>query len=511
MDDDTDAELVARARAGELDAFRVLAERYRPMVRSLAWGEAGAYGVEDLVQETLLQAWVSLDGLRDGTRFRSWLYGIALNVRRNWRRRESALPMVLDEEAGGIADPYDAVELRWLVERAMGELSAGTREAVGLFYLADLSLEEVASRLAVSPTVVKSRLHRGRGQLRQKLTAAWPERAEAGSDRVARRGHVMTEVRIARVLLVGSRLLIVLEDEAGGRILPLWLGLREARSLVEPGDFAGALLRASGSRLAAVHVDQLHDGLAAAEVLLRVGPDEQRIHTRVGEGVLLAHRYGVSILAGERLFAVLGMEVADYGTLEQAVDAAILREDAALMAPSGCGPGSGVDPRLKPSGLRCSDGLTRWDLRGSFLRDVSGQHWRDYACGSDASGAYLAAQVPEPLGFARLRQVALADSYRGGRVRLAADVKVATSGGHAGLFLRVLDAGKDSRATAPDEELIQDTDGWLRPTVEREVPDGAVAIVFGITLTGPGRVWLRNVELAHVELTGDGTTAMGRR
>jgi len=110
MDDDTDAELVARARAGELDAFRVLAERYRPMVRSLAWGEAGAYGVEDLVQETLLQAWVSLDGLRDGTRFRSWLYGIALNVRRNWRRRESALPMVLDEEAGGIADPYDAVD-----------------------------------------------------------------------------------------------------------------------------------------------------------------------------------------------------------------------------------------------------------------------------------------------------------------------------------------------------------------------------------------------------------------
>ena len=68
----TDADLVALARGGDDGAFGVLVERYRPMARSLALRLTGQPATaEDLVQEALLQAWVSLGELRDGGRFRS--------------------------------------------------------------------------------------------------------------------------------------------------------------------------------------------------------------------------------------------------------------------------------------------------------------------------------------------------------------------------------------------------------------------------------------------------------
>ncbi len=88
MEQETDSELIARVRAGEKNAFALLVERYQAMVRHIV---AGMIAREDyareLVQEAILHAYLSLEHLRDPTRFRSWLYGITLNICRGYSQQ----------------------------------------------------------------------------------------------------------------------------------------------------------------------------------------------------------------------------------------------------------------------------------------------------------------------------------------------------------------------------------------------------------------------------------------
>jgi RNA polymerase sigma-70 factor (ECF subfamily) len=81
MDKQADAELVALARSGDKNAFGHLIERYQPMVQRLAWSMVANENIaKELAQEAILQAYLSLEHLRDDHRFKSWFYSIVLNV-----------------------------------------------------------------------------------------------------------------------------------------------------------------------------------------------------------------------------------------------------------------------------------------------------------------------------------------------------------------------------------------------------------------------------------------------
>ena len=74
MEKSTDADLVASARRGDRDAFGLLVERHMPMARRVATGVVGAEDIgRELAQEAMLQAYLSLERLRDADRFQSWL------------------------------------------------------------------------------------------------------------------------------------------------------------------------------------------------------------------------------------------------------------------------------------------------------------------------------------------------------------------------------------------------------------------------------------------------------
>jgi len=372
-----------------------------------------------------------------------------------------------------------------------------------LFYYHDLSLDEVADRLDLSVPAVKSRLHAGRRQLRRRLAADWPQR-----DRVAcngsRRGASMIEVRIARVLPVASRLLVALVDTSQRRVLPLWLHAREARALRSSTEFADGLLRATGARIRAVHVAQLHDNLFVAEVLLDTPAGERAVRARLGDGLALAHQHGVRILVDDALFVLLGRDAAEAAVeqdvLERVVEVAVAKADLAGRAEvTHAHHGDRhADRATAPQNPRFSDGLDHWDLRGSFLHDMSGNHWQDYTCGTDEAGGYVKAQVPEPIGFANLSQGILADAFRGGRVRLRCDVKSADVTAQAGAFLRVVGADHVSGREDRRQTLLHGTHDWTAANLETDVPNDSVFILYGITITGPGQIWLTNLELERV-------------
>lgn len=152
-----------------------------PVLLRVALSRTGQLSdAEDLVQDTLLRAWRSLDSF-DGRHARSWLLTILRNaeINRNRRRRPELLddPDVLDRGAGTAANPsaesvvvdraFDAV-----VEAALLALPGAFRQAVVLVDVDGLSYAEAAAALDIPEGTVTSRVHRGRKRIRDRLRGA---------------------------------------------------------------------------------------------------------------------------------------------------------------------------------------------------------------------------------------------------------------------------------------------------------------------------------------------------
>src|ERR1051326_8835678 len=90
----SEAELVRQTLAGDRDAFGQIVSRYQSLVCSLAYSATGSLGQsEDLAQETFIAAWKHLKHLRETSKLRSWLCGIARNRIYNSLRREGCEPL----------------------------------------------------------------------------------------------------------------------------------------------------------------------------------------------------------------------------------------------------------------------------------------------------------------------------------------------------------------------------------------------------------------------------------
>jgi DNA-directed RNA polymerase specialized sigma24 family protein len=95
--DPSDGDLARLARDGDRAAFRLLVERHQPAVRARARRLcANPSDVEDVMQESFLQAFLGLDRLRDPDRFAGWLAGITANVARALHRRSVPVTLLPD-------------------------------------------------------------------------------------------------------------------------------------------------------------------------------------------------------------------------------------------------------------------------------------------------------------------------------------------------------------------------------------------------------------------------------
>ena len=168
--------------AGEAGAFDRFVEHFRSKIFHYSWLMCGhKEDAEDVSQETLLKAFESFGSLRDPQRVRAWIFRIAKNVCLMQRRRSVFAPpheLSLEEltpslEAASEVDPVDTrlldAELRAVLDRVILELPQAYRGVVLLRDIEGLSTEETAQILDLSLDVVKTRLHRGRAAMRQKL------------------------------------------------------------------------------------------------------------------------------------------------------------------------------------------------------------------------------------------------------------------------------------------------------------------------------------------------------
>lgn len=177
-------EAIRRVRDGDRGAYRVLVDRYAPVVFSVVRRYCDdPVEAEDLAQDVFLRAWEGLDGFRGEAAFSTWLYRIAVNRCRDHVSGEGHETRSLDAERGDEGarrdrmepgadrvptpeDDWERAALRERLRAALAELPAESATAFLLRYGEEMSYAEISEVLDATPGALRVRVHRARETLR---------------------------------------------------------------------------------------------------------------------------------------------------------------------------------------------------------------------------------------------------------------------------------------------------------------------------------------------------------
>ncbi len=310
IDQITDVELVDQVRCGNKEAFGQLVERYQQMVGHIARKMvADEWVAHELAQESILQAYLSLDHLRDTSRFKSWLYGITLNICRSYLHDQKMDMLSLETIMGGVrsdiitnsdnmVDPQtiaEAHDLHRLVLDAIDELSSRDKEATLLFYYEQLTIQEIAALSGVSVGAIKGRLHRARKQLQERLSRVYiPERRKE-QRKMNRRQVTIDAVREHS----GTRqCFIVLKNDHDARLI-ICIGKAEALTIaaglteISPprpmtAHLMASLFDVTGIQLKEVRIEAHKDDIFYAVITVADGKGEHDLDARPSDALALA-------------------------------------------------------------------------------------------------------------------------------------------------------------------------------------------------------------------------------
>lgn len=187
--------LVARAQAGDTQAFAELVKRYERKIYRLAKNiTQNDEDAEDVLQDAFLKAYEHLGGFQGQSKFYTWIVRIAVNeALMKLRKRKGDRFVSLDEPIdtgeeevkrevavweGNPEQQYSQEELQRILNEAVQELKPDFRTVFTLRDIEELSTEETAETLGISIPAVKSRLLRARLALREKLTRQFKRKGE---------------------------------------------------------------------------------------------------------------------------------------------------------------------------------------------------------------------------------------------------------------------------------------------------------------------------------------------
>ncbi len=325
MAEQTDRELVIVSKQGSKEAFGYLIERYQAMMRRIALRMvADENTAQDIVQEAMLQGYLSLKDLRNEDSFRSWLYGIVLNVSKSYLREQQRQSrfhsMVNDEQLESVRNANDAEvepqqvaterELHRLVLLAIEELPPAHRETARMYYYESLTLHEIAAITGASPGAIKVRLHRARNHLRETLHRAYPELQAEMPGKLRRKP--MIKAKVADIVKRDDKYIILLQDEAQEKMLSIWVGPEEGtaiamglRAFPTPRpmtfDFMAHLLDALGTQLEEARIEVLKGDVFYGVAKIRIGKEVKEVDARPSDVLALAVRTGSPIYVAEEV------------------------------------------------------------------------------------------------------------------------------------------------------------------------------------------------------------------
>jgi RNA polymerase sigma-70 factor, ECF subfamily len=357
-----DATLVALVLGGEREAFTPLAQRYYSSVLRLCVRLLGpSFEAQDVAQEAALQTFLGLSRLHEPARFGAWFHAIAANLARSALRRRHPLSLdALDPQAPpiirrshdlpSVEEVATARETHDAIVAALKELSVVNREVVIGFYLAGYSYGELATLLGVPLSTVKSRLFKGRQQLRHTLqsladTRLLPESRQRKEYAVAASELIAVQVETIREYPLTQRSIVVLSSMQGEHYLPIRLHTNEALVIeyalkgrqTIPTTLAHntmlQLIAALGGQIERMVIQTLTEQSYYATVTLAQGTQRHQIDLRLSDALVLALRAQTPIYVVPSVFDEAGIAL-EIGETDKAISDAELPEISAPMSMS---------------------------------------------------------------------------------------------------------------------------------------------------------------------------------
>ena len=180
----TDDALIQDVLDGDDTAFAMLVKKHHKSVHALVWRKIGDFHIaEEITQDTFLKAYQRLSTLKEPQRFLSWLYVIAANRCKAWHRKKRLWTQPLDKASNSelektaysnyvieqnkrkLAETHQEV-----VKKLLEKLPESDRTVITLYYLAEMTYEEISNFLGVSEAAIRNRLYRARRRLRKEET-----------------------------------------------------------------------------------------------------------------------------------------------------------------------------------------------------------------------------------------------------------------------------------------------------------------------------------------------------
>jgi RNA polymerase sigma factor (sigma-70 family) len=331
----SDASLVALVVAGERETFGPLLLRHYASVARLCQRLLGPTPeAQDIAQEAALQAFLRLRELQEPARFGAWLHAIAANLARLELRRRRVLSLdglpdgaaMIVLWAAGPHTPEEihaAREVHDTIVAALSELSDVNREVVIGFYLAGYSYAELAELLGVPVSTVKGRLFKGRRQLRRSLAPTAnevlkPDRRPRKELLMEASEQVEVKVESIRTSPLTLHRIVVLSEQGGQRLLPIWIGPFEADAIqmalegTQPHrpmthDLALRLIEPLGGTIQQVVINRITDATFFAEITLVANGQTHVVDARPSDAIALAVRNGATIYVARSVFDTAGI------------------------------------------------------------------------------------------------------------------------------------------------------------------------------------------------------------
>jgi RNA polymerase sigma-70 factor, ECF subfamily len=172
-----DKELIARWKAGDQGAATMLVERHASALARFAVSCGAREDVEELVQDTFVRAFGSLDGFRGDSSFRTWLFTIERRLLMDRRRAERRRPAGQEIAEGDTATEYDALdqiigdETGARVRRALDRLTPTQREVFVLRVNEGLSYREIADTVGTTEGAARVHYHNAMRAIKEQLNA----------------------------------------------------------------------------------------------------------------------------------------------------------------------------------------------------------------------------------------------------------------------------------------------------------------------------------------------------
>ncbi|MGZ3851467.1 MAG: RNA polymerase sigma factor [Flavisolibacter sp.] len=174
MTEKREQELVKNVVAGDKQAFAELVNAYKDMAILLAYNIVlNQEDAEEIAQDAFVKAYSRLDSFRSDARFSTWLYRIVVNTALNKKKLKKHYPVEITESLGdelssGTNDIFATQitnEHRKHIQGALQSINANERLCLTLFYLNELSVEEIRELTRITTSNIKVLLYRGRKNL----------------------------------------------------------------------------------------------------------------------------------------------------------------------------------------------------------------------------------------------------------------------------------------------------------------------------------------------------------